>query len=287
MRTRIVLLAVVCFFAMAQASVAADFHVVIMASKDPKVEGPKYATLSKYIASKTSEIGEIKLKIAKSYPDAVKLFQGGEVEGMFSGSFVASVFIKKGVAKPLVRPNSTNGVSTYKALVAGPKGSADFKGIGDWKGKKVAYCSLASSGEIFARSMLKPGEKPEDYYTPVKAKSHQAALNAVKSGAADYAVFKNLIWDQGKNPELSVIGGDKAENPNNTFIMSTAAFEKNGETLRNILVGLESDSSGLAMAVKKAFKIQSFLPTSEADFDHTYSIVKSANIDPATFNFAF
>ncbi len=266
---------------------AADFHIVIMASKDPKVEGPKYATLNKYIKSRNIDIGEIKLKIAKDYPDAVRLFQSGEVEGMFSGSFVASIFIKKGVAVPLVRPLSTRGVSTYKALVAARKGTADFKGIDDFKGKKVAYCALASSGEIFARSLLGPGKTPEDYYMPIIAKSHQAALNAVTSGAADYAVFKNLIWDKTKNPELAVIGGDSAENPNNTFIMSNSAFDKYGETLQSILTGLDKDDSQMAVAVKKAFNIRTFIPTSEADFDHTYAIVRKANIEPASFNFIF
>lgn len=288
MKKRIVLAALICLFAAVQTVAAADvFHIVIMASKDPRVEGPKYAALNRYVASKSSDIGEIKLKIAKDYPDAVKLFQGGEVEGMFSGSFVASIFIKKGVAQPLVRPRLTSGVTTYKALVAAPRGSSDFKGLSDFEGKKVAYCSLASSGEIFARSLLGANENPSDHFTPVKAKSHQAALNAVKSGAADYAVFKNLIWDPARNPELAVIGGDRAENPNNTFIMSNAAYKARGEELRRILLGLEADHSQLAEAVKKAFKISGFINTAAEDFSHTYSLIESAHIDPATFNFTF
>lgn len=288
MKLRVIVIALAVVFLMCQTAVAADvFNVVIMASKNPRKEGPKYQALSDYIKANTSAISGVEMKIAKDYADAAKLFQSGEVDGMFSGSFVASIFIKKNVADPLVRPVSKSGVHTYKALVAAPKGSADFKGMSTFQGKKVAYCSLASSGEIFARTLLNSGEKPEDYYSVVKAKSHGAALNAVKSGAADYAVFKNLIWDPKAYPELDVIGGDDDENPNNTFILSKDASAKFGKELGSILMGIEGDNSGAAMKVKDAFKIKGFMKTTEADFEHTFGIVDKANINPASFNFKF
>jgi ABC-type phosphate/phosphonate transport system substrate-binding protein len=288
MKVKVIVLAVAALFLMSQAAVAAEvFNVVIMASKNPRKEGPKYKALGEYIKAQSSDISGVEMKIAKDYADAARLFQSGEVDGMFSGSFVAAILIKKGLASPLVRPVSKNGVHTYKALVAAPKGSAKFAGISDFKGKKVAYCSLASSGEVFARTLLNPGEKPEDHYTVVKAKSHGAALNAIKSGAADYAVFKNLIWDPAAYPELEVIGGDEAENPNNTLITSKGATDKFGKGLGMILMNLEKDNSALANKVKEAFGIKGFKETTEADFAHTFSIVEKANIDPATFNFQF
>ena len=288
MKGKVAILLVAVSFIFCQTALAAGtFNMVIMASKDPRVEGPKYGALSRYIESKSKDFPKIKLKIAKDYPDAVSLFQSGKVDGMFSGSFVAAVFIGKDVAKPAVRPLSTSGVSTYKALVAAKKGTADFKGINDFKGKKVAYCSLASSGEIFARSLLNAGETPEKYYTPVIAKSHQIALNAVQSGAADYAVFKNLVWDPRKYSDLVVVGGDSAENPNNSLILTNSTFERYGDELVTILTGLENDNSDLALKLKKAFGVKSFIATSEQDFEHTYSIVEKASVNPQSFNFSF
>lgn len=288
MKLRIMVIAIAAIFLMCQTAIAAEsFSVVVMASKNPRKEGPKYKALGDYIKTKSSAINGVDIKIAKSYPDAVKLFQSGQVDGMFSGSFVASILLQRNLADPLVRPVSKNGATTYKALVAAPRGTAVFQGISDFKGKKVAYCSLASSGEIFARTFLSPGEKPEDYYTVVKAKSHSAALNAVQSGAADYAVFKNLIWDSKAYPGLEVIGGDNAENPNNTFILSKDAFAKFGEELSSILLALEYENSAAAARVKAAFGIKGFTKTTETSFEHTYNMIEKANINSSSFNFQF
>jgi len=273
---------------MASLALAADtLHFVIMSSADPKKEGPKYAALAEYLKAGAPGIGDIQLRVAKDYPEAVKLFQGGEVEGMFSGSFVAGMFIKKEVAKPIARPVLNNGATMYKAVIVAKEGTKLFAGIDDFRGKKVAYTLLASSGEAYARGLLPAGEKPESVYTPVPAASHQIAINAVQSGAADYAVVKNLVWDPAKFPGLVQVGEDKGENPNNTLIMSNAAADKHGEDVRRILLKIESDTGAQAMDVKKLFGVKAFVTTTNADFKHTFGIFEKANINPTTFDFKF
>jgi ABC-type nitrate/sulfonate/bicarbonate transport system substrate-binding protein len=258
-----------------------------MASQDPKKEGPKYAALAEYLKEKVPGVADIKLRVAKNYAEAAKLFEAGEADGMVAGSFVAAVFIGKEVAKPVARPLGVNGVSTYKALVVAKEGTKPFAGLEDFRGKRVAYSGLASSGEIFARSLLPAGEKPESVYTPVLAPSHQAAFNAVSSGAADYAVGKNTIWNPADYPGLAVVGGDDAENPDNTIIMPNAVYAKHGADIVKVLTGLEGDSSPAAEAVRKAFKAKGFLATTAGDFDHTNGLVKKAHVDPKSFDFVF
>jgi ABC-type phosphate/phosphonate transport system substrate-binding protein len=272
----------------ASAALAADtLHFVIMSSEDPKKEGPKYAALAEYLKQGVPGVGAIELRVAKDYPEAAALFQGGEVDGMFSGSFVAGIFIKKEVARPIVRPVLNNGATTYKAYIIAKEGTKPFSGIGDFRGKKVAYTLLASSGEAFVRSLLAAGEKPESVYTPVPAASHLIAINAVQSGAADYAVVKNMVWDPAKFPGLALVGEDKGENPNNTLIMSNAAAARHGEAIKGQLLKLEADAGAQAAEVKKIFGIKAFTPTSAADFAHTFEIFEKAHIDPKSFAFSF
>jgi len=274
--------------ATASFALAADtLHFVIMSSEDPKKEGPKYAALAEYLKAGSPEIADIQLRVAKDYPEAAKLFQGAEVDGMFSGSFVAGIFIKKEVAKPIARPVLASGATTYKAVIIAKEGTKPFAGIGDFRGKKVAYTLLASSGEAFVRGLLPAGEKPETVYTPVPAASHLIAINAVQSGAADYAVVKNMVWDPAKFPGLVLVGEDKGENPNNTLIMSNAAAGKHGEHIRTLLLKLESDTGALAAEVKKLFGVKAFIPTTNADFNHTFEIFEKANINAKTFDFKF
>jgi ABC-type phosphate/phosphonate transport system substrate-binding protein len=279
-------LALAVLLAAAVSAHAADtLHFVIMSSEDPKKEGPKYTALAEYLKTAIPQIGEIQLRVAKDYPEAAKLFQGGEVEGMFSGSFVAANFIKREVAKPLVRPVLTSGASTYKAYIIARKGTRPFAGIGDLRGRKVAYTLIASSGEAFVRSLLAAGEKPENVYTPVPAASHLLAINAVQSGAADYAVVKNMTWDPAKYPDLALVGEDRGENPNNTLILSNAAFARHGEQIAGALLRLESDAGVQAAEVKKLFGIRGFVPTASADFAHTFSLIERSGFNTEAFSF--
>jgi len=288
MKRMLAAIAALAVIGFAGAAPAADtLNFVIMASQDPKKEGPKYAALAEYLAEKDPQIGEIKLRVAKNYAEAAKLFADGEADGMVAGSFVAAVFIGKGVAQPVARPLGVNGVSTYKALVVAKDGTKAFSGLEDFRGKRVAYSGLASSGEIFARSLLPAGEKPESVYTPILAPSHQAAFNAVKSGAADYAIGKNTIWNPADYPGLAVVGGDDAENPDNTLIMPNGTFAKYGAGIAKALAGLETDGGARAEAVRKAFKAKGFLVTEPKDFSHTNDLIRRAHIDPKTFDFTF
>ena len=266
---------------------AGTLHFVIMSPADPKIEGPKYEALSAYLKGANPLLGDIKLQIAKSYPEAARLFAEGHVEGMFSGSFVASVFIAKGLAKPVVRPLAANGSSTYRTSVVAKQGAAPFAGIADFKGKRVAYCLLASAGEVFAQSLLGPGEKPGNVFTPVPVASHQAALEAVASGAADYAVVKNTVFVPAEYPGLIAVGSDDGEHPDNTLIMPNDAFEKYGALISRVLLGLESDTSEKAEAVKKSFGCSGFIATAGSDFAPTLTLLRKAHVNPKTFDFAF
>jgi ABC-type phosphate/phosphonate transport system substrate-binding protein len=288
MKKILALVVLALFAAGGSAAFAADtLHFVIMSSEDPKKEGPKYTALAGYLKAGMPQIEDIQLRVAKDYPEAAKLFQGGEVEGMFSGSFVAGIFIKQELAAPVVRPVLANGASTYKAVVIAREGTKPFTGIADFKGKKVAYTLLASSGEAFVRGLLPAGEKPESVYTPVPAASHLVAINAVQSGAADYAVVKNMVWDPAKFPGLTKVGEDKGENPNNTLIMTVAAAGKYGEEIKRLLLKLDGDAGAQAVEVKKLFGIKAFTPTTNADFAHTFEIFEKAGINAQTFNFSF
>ena len=288
MKRFLVLVTLAMVLGAAAAAQAADtLHLVIMSAADPKKEGPKFEALSAYLKANSGLFGDIQLRVAKNYPEAAQLFASGEVEGMFAGSFVAGVFIKKEVARPVARPLGTNGVSTYKALVVAKAGAKPFAGIADFKGKRVAYSLLASSGEVFVRSLLPAGEKAEAWYTPVPAPSHQAALKAVEGGAADYAVVKNTIWKPEEYAGLAVVGSDSGENPDNTLIMPNTAFERYGAEMSRVLLGLESDKGEKAEAVRKAFGARSFIATGPKDFAHTFSILEKARIDAKTFDFSF
>jgi ABC-type phosphate/phosphonate transport system substrate-binding protein len=266
---------------------AGTINMVVMVSENYAEEGARFEKLAKYIQSHGVDIGEIKVTVAKDYPQAAELFRSGQADGMFSGSFVGAILIKQGLAKPVVRPRLSFGISTYKTLVVAKSGTKAFSGLEDFKGKRVSYCSLASAGEIFVRSLLPAGEKPQNLFIPVLARSHREALDDVLKGLADYAVTKNLVWDQEKYKGLSVVGSDSLEHPNNTLLLTPQAYDKYAEGIRAILLNLEKDKTTDGLALKNAFDIKSFISTSTDDFQHTFQLIEKAHIKPEKFNFKF
>jgi len=262
-----------------------NLNFVIMVSKNPETESPKYAALADYLKLHLENIDNIKLQTAADYPAAVGMFKSGEVDGMFSGSFVAAIFIKKGVAVPVVRPVTKEGVSMYKALIIAQEGKPEIKNFRDLDGKKIAYCALASSGEVFIRGLIK-GDKPEDHYTPMIMKSHGVAVKAVMSGDADVAVVKDLVYGDGVDfPGTIIVGADSAGNPNNTLIMRPTIYEKYGQSIEEALSAVENDDSPAAVALKNVFNIKGFVKTNDNDFVHTFENLKKAKINAVNFNF--
>jgi ABC-type phosphate/phosphonate transport system substrate-binding protein len=281
-----VLLAILVSLSCTTATAGDTISLAIMASDDRAVEEARYAALSRYISAREKKIEKVELKVAEDYRHATRLFVSGEVDGMFAGSFVAAVFIRKGIARPLMRPLLTDGTSSYRALVITRKGYAHFNGIGDLKGRTVAYCALASAGEVFVRALLGSEAEPEDFFTPVVTASHADAIKAVEDGKADYAIVKNLVWDEEKHLGLKAVGGDSAENPNMTLILNNDAYANWGVAVRKVLLRLEFDLAKDAELVKDAFGLRGFIDTPPSSFEHTFELLDKAGCDPESCEFS-
>lgn len=145
----------------------------------------------------------------------------------------------------------------------------------------------ASAGEVFAQSLLGPGEKPESVFTPVPVDSHKAALEAVLSDGADYAVVKSTVFVPAQYQGLIEVGSAAGEHPDNTLIMPTMAFERFGALISRVLLGLKDDTSEKAAAVKQAFGCTGFIATVGSDFAPTFTLLRKARVDPKTFAFVF
>jgi ABC-type phosphate/phosphonate transport system substrate-binding protein len=258
-------------------TMAAELRVGIMQSEAG--DARKYQGLLDYLGKKGLPATFV---TASTYPAAADMFAKGQVDAMFSGSGIAGTMLIKKVAKPLVRPVTTAGTSTYSAVIIVKRGGAKFTGSADYfTGKRVIFTALASSGEFYYRSLGAPkaGEI-------MLAASHGAALDALNRGQADIAIIKNRVWDKEKSkyPGLVEVGADKTENPDNCLIVSTRLAGGTAAKLSSVLLGLERDSSSEAKVVKDSLKITKFIKTTHADFKGTLTLLKKAGV---TKSFAF
>lgn len=269
------------FFLAVNLSYSSDFKILIM--QDDKGAAEKYKPLMDHL--KANGINAT-LVGSPNYQSAAKMFSAGEADAMFSGSGVAGIMIIKDIAYPLLRPVSKDGISTYYAVILGPKGSPKFNGSAKFfDGKRVIFSALASSGEIFYYSL--PGIKNIKANVMLAA-NHGAAIDALSRGTADYAIVKNLVWEKNKDkyPNLEKIGEDKGENPDMTLIISKKTNKELVNKISNILLKTKDDNSPTANEVKKMMSIQGFIKTTEKDFSHTLSLLKKAGVKK-DFDFKF
>jgi len=258
---------------------AADFRIGIM--QDAPGDAQKYKPIADYLAKKHVAVSFV---TAKDYPSAAEMFSKGQVDAMFSGSGVAGSLIIKEVATPVVRPVGADGISTYWAVVLAPKGAPKFKGTADYfKGKKVMFVKLASSGEFYFRSL---DGAQNSGATILPAASHGAAIDALNKGQADVAIVKNRVWDKvaKDNAGIEKIGEDRGENPDSTLMVSKKADAAVVKAVSDALLAVEADASAEAKAVKDSLKIKGFIKTTEKDFAHNLTLLKKAGV---TKSFAF
>jgi len=229
--------------------------IKIAVIQDKPTEGIRYWALRDYLKSKGLNVN---IYSYGSYHFAAKNFHKGVVDIMFAGSAIAGSMIINELGYPVVRPISKEGWSTYSTVIIGPAGSSQIKGeLAALKGKRIATCGLAASGEYFVRSHLGPESRP------VITKSHSDALHKLKNGAADIAIIKNRVWDivKKKYPGFEKIGEDKVEHPNSTLMASYNADKNIIKILKTVLLGVENDDSAEAIQLKKDMDIKGFILT--------------------------
>jgi ABC-type phosphate/phosphonate transport system substrate-binding protein len=123
--------------------------------------------------------------------------------------------------------------------------------------------------------------------TLVPVVSHQAALQAVAEGAADYAVVKSTVFTPDRFPGLALVGSAIPGNPDNTFIMPPKVHDRLGDLISRALLGLAADTSEKAVAARKVFGCAGFIATAGMDFAPTFQLLKKAGVEPKTFDFSF
>ena len=272
--SRLATVAVVFVVLASTTAFAEEFRVAVM--QDQKGAAEHFAPLEGYLAKHGVSI---KLVPTESYSSAAHLFAEGKADGMFSGSGVAATMIMKDVAFPVVRPVRTDGISTYWAVVVAPEGGQPFTPEASYfKGKRVVYCALASSGQFFFRSI--PGALEAAAKTEI-APSHGAAIQAVADGDADVAIVKNLVWNDLKNKygQLESVGSDPGQNPNNTLILAKQTAPAFTKKLTGALLMLENDLGPEAQAARDGMGIKGYIVTSGADFSHTLGLLEKAGVD--------
>lgn len=262
-------------------SQAEEFRIAIM--QDAAGAAKKYGAILVYLKKHGIDA---KFVPTYSYPGAAKMFAAGKVDAMFSGSGVAACMMIKDVAYPLVRPVNKNGWSTYWAVVLARKGAPQYTHDPEYfSRKKVAFTSLASSGEFFYHAVT---GKRDIGAKIIKTASHEEAIELLSEGEADIAIVKNRVWKTlGKYyPKIAQVGQDSGQNPNGTLILSKTVNKSFAKKLKSIFLAFKYDTSKEATDVRRKMKVREYIETTEENFKTTIAMLIKAGVDK-DFDFEF
>lgn len=209
----------------------------------------------------------VRPRIARSYPEILDAFSGGEPNLVYVGSFVQAIIRARNLGTALVQ--NVNGKEFYSGIMVYPKGQ-DPAAILKNSPELVAFAVGASSGESSAKAAT--GGR-----AAIGVPNHGAACNAVKAGKAKAAVVKNWWWEGNRDkflelvsyeiPEISVLG-----NPDNVLTASRAVPE---ETRKKI--------GEAARKRKDVFGAPEMAPFDPARLDFSLELMRKGKIDPLTY----
>jgi ABC-type phosphate/phosphonate transport system substrate-binding protein len=229
------------------------------------------APKAKMIAEALSNASGLSIqpRIAVTYPDVIDAFSKGQPLVTYAGSFVQAILYQQNFSAPLLQ--GVDGKELYSGVLIAPKsaGSDPVKIVKE-AGEEIAFAKGASSGESAA--MAATGGKAE-----VAAKSHAAAVNAIKAGKAKCAFVKDWWWEENKDKyedmaKFDYPGVSNLKNPDNVLSASKSVPAEQAAKIR-----------GAALGNAALFGVKEFTEMNPALLEPSLALMKKGNIDPKNY----
>ena len=154
----------------------------------------RYEPLARYISRKTG-VG-IELKILSRYGNIINNFNSLSLDGAFFGSFTYALAHARISVETAVRPESTEGVSSYYGMIFVRKDSG-ISSIRQMKGKRFAFVDKATTAgyllplKYFSENGVDNYKEyfSETYFTG----THEDAIQDVLNKQAEIGAAKNTV----------------------------------------------------------------------------------------------
>lgn len=215
---------------------------------DPFVMRQSYRGMKDYLSKRLGQ--PVELAMLNTYEAVLLDFQERRIEGAFLGSLVGLLAIDRFGANVIVKPESVDGVCTYRGVIFTREGSS-IASLDDLRGKPMAMLRATTAGSLFpiaelAKRGLLEGSEP---VKTVWMGTHDQVIEAIMSGRAEAGSVKDLRLKAylKAHPEVKIheLATSKAV-PNNALVMRADVAEGLSERLAGILLAMDQDAEGQA-----------------------------------------
>jgi ABC-type phosphate/phosphonate transport system substrate-binding protein len=178
-------------------------------------------------------------------------------------------------ARVLVKPESSQNISTYRGVIFTRAGSP-VESIEDLAGCSIAMVKATTAGDLFPVSMMaqhgmfESGEPVEMRWVG----THDMAIQEVVAGRTNVAAAKDLRLDayEAAHPVVQLRRLATSESvPSNALLVHASVDETLARRLADIL--LEMDQHPHGRATLEAFGAQRFVTCSADEYDAIYDMI--------------
>ena len=238
----------------------------ITPERNPVQMKRRYDSLAQYLTDKMDR--RVELSVVNTYQAVLADLADKEADGAFVGSMVGALALDRLGARVLVKPQTFDGVSTYRGVVFVPETSR-IRSVDDLAGHTLAMVRATTAGDLFPILLLREAHLLDRADGPrlVYCGSHDDAIQAVIDGQIDAGAVKDLrlaalleanpAW---KVRQLAL----SAPVPNNALILRRDVATELGPTLSAILLGMGDDPQG--RKVLSGMGLERFVPCSAAEY---------------------
>ncbi|RJP18589.1 MAG: phosphate/phosphite/phosphonate ABC transporter substrate-binding protein [Candidatus Abyssobacteria bacterium SURF_5] len=284
-----------------------EILIGIVPEQDVMVQNQRYQPLADYLSHKLGERFSVKLKLFSAYIEVCRALADGSINAAFLGSYAYTTV--SDVVDVIARPDY-HGISMYRGLIF-VRADSGIKNLAQMRGKRLVMAGrTTTAGYVFPLYHFKQ-QGIQDYRAYFSQANfvgtHDDVILAVLHREADVGAAKDLILRMfmKENPELESafhILEKSPPVPNNAFVVRKnlnlpcfdchsslgkegkiqsdlpAKFDV-GATIGEFLAAMPQDAEG-RVALSSLGGASGFLPTTDADYEDLYRMLKEIGVDP-------
>jgi len=254
-------------------------HLSLVPERDIFAQRKRYQALGDYLSGK---IGcEIKFTTPNNYQGVLEDFAHGATDGAFLGSLVTVLAYDMFDARVLVKPESAQGVSTYRGVIVVREDSPIQK-VEDLAGKSLGMVRATMAGNLYPyyllldRGVLAGGNPPKFRWLG----THDDVLREVVAGNVDAGAVKDLRLQafQAIHPAQGVRAlAYSAAVPDNALVVRAGLAPELVRKLEQSLLDMNQDPQGRAALAK--FGAAKFLPCRIEEYQAIYDMAERMGPD--------
>ncbi len=250
----------------------AELYLGLIPERDIFAQRQRYRALADYLADALDR--PVELVTSNTYHGALNDMARGRIDGAFMGSMVATLTLDQLQARVLVKPQTADGVTTYRGVIF-VRDDSPIQTLDDLAGRSIAMVRTTTAGHLFPIYALARGGMlaGDDAVVMRWVGTHDQAIEEVFSGRVDAGAAKDLRIDAFESRHTGsrfrrLVSSEAV--PNNALIVRRDLDDSQTEQLLRALLRMHEEEAG--RQALSMFGAERFVPCGTDEYDAVHDM---------------